>query len=245
MIAMANDHLAEVLARFQTSLRRRLKRDTKLRDPAMRALHHHLQTMDQKQLLQRPLQDSRFVVIDTETTGLKAYAGDEILSISLIELQGLELTDREYNSLVDPGRAIPADSTAIHQITEADVRGAPTITQILTNIVDFIGDGILVGHHINFDIRFLNKILQKEALSRLEHPWIDTMMIYMAASGRVGHYTLEEVARFSRVEILDRHTARGDALATAEVFRKLASQLVEPTAPIAKLIARQYELGHF
>jgi len=242
---VASEQLGELFGRIHAGLRRSLKKGALLSDPALLELHDRLLRLEPKSLTRNSVQDTRFVVIDTETTGLRAYAGDEICSISLIEIEGLELTGREFNALINPGRKIPPASTRIHQITDEDVKDAPVIEEILLELAGFIGESVIVGHHIGFDIRFLNKTLQKELLCRLKHPWLDTMLLYLVSSGQVGHYRLEEVAAYAGVAIRGRHTARGDALATGEVFVKLAVSLAGTDEPVGELINRQYELGQF
>lgn len=242
---MASEQLSELLGRIHAGFRRTLSKGALLSDPGMLALHRRLLSIDPKKLVTRPLEETRFVVLDTETTGLQAYAGDEICSIALIEMQGFELTGREFSSLIFPGRKIPAASTRIHHLTDADVKDAPLIEEVMPEIADFIGESVLVGHHIGFDIRFLNRILRRGLLCHLQHPWLDTMLLYLVHTGRIGHYTLEEVAGYAKVEIQGRHTARGDAITTAEVFRRIAAVLTEYNNPVDKLIHRQYELGHF
>ncbi len=242
---MANDDLSEIFARIRAGLRRTLQRGALLTDERMMAMHRRLLALDPGLLAARALEETRFIVVDTETTGLNAYAGDEICSICLLEMRGLELTGREFDTLVNPGRPIPESTTTIHGLTDDDVRGAPVIEELMLDIADFIGDGVLVGHHVGFDIRFLNKTLRKELLCSLCNPWLDTMLLYLVQTGRVGHYTLEEVAAYAGVRLLNRHTARGDALMAARVFQALAGRLREFATPVQKLIDRQYELGHF
>lgn len=241
----AHDHLGDFLSRLRTSVRRRLNPAALLTDPHCRAMHDRLRALKPQALTRSPLAHTRFVVIDTETTGYRAYAGDEIVSIALLELQGVEPTGRELITLVNPRRPIPPESTAIHRITNADVADAPVIEDVLQDVIRFIGDSVLIGHHVPFDIRFLNKTLQQQFLCRLRHPWLDTMMMYLAVSGRMGHYTLDEVAQFCRVEICDRHTAYGDALTTAAVFKRLALYLAAGDRPVSRLIKRQTQVGHF
>ncbi|MCW8906310.1 MAG: 3'-5' exonuclease [Sedimenticola sp.] len=242
---MASEQLGEILGRIHAGFRRTLQRGALLSDPTMLRLHRRLLAIDPQRLSRKPFEETRFVVIDTETTGLQAYAGDEICSIALLEMQGFELTGREFCTLVCPGRPIPEASSRVHHLTDEDVKDAPLIEEVMTEIADFIGESVLVGHHIGFDIRFLNRILQKELLCHLKHPWLDTMLLYLVHTGRVGHYTLEEVADYARVEVRGRHTARGDATTTAEVFRRLASVLTEYSNPVRNLINRQYEMGHY
>ncbi len=214
-------------------------------NPHLKAIHACVRECSPRLLTRTALANTRFVVIDTETTGFHAYAGDEIVSIALIELRGLEPTGRMYTSLINPQRAIPPLSTGIHHITDADVADAPVIDEVLLDIVRFIGESILVGHHVQFDVRFLNKTLYQKCGCRLRHPALDTMMLYTAVCGRLGHYTLEEVARSCQVVIRGRHTAYGDAMATAAIFKSLASSLSRAEQPVSRLLQWQTTIGQF
>ncbi len=229
-----------MIGRIQAGFRRALNKGALLTEPRMRHLHDRMINFKANDILHQRVDQSRFVVIDTETTGFQAYAGDEICSIALIELRGLEPTGQIYKSLVNPGRSIPADSTAIHGIRDEDVRDAPVIEQILIDIADFIGESVIIGHHIGFDLRFLNRILQKELLCRLKHPWLDTMLMYNAASGRIGHYCLDDVAKSMNISLEDRHTAIGDASITASLFQALVHSLKAATIPVRELVDKQF-----
>lgn len=222
-----------------------LRNEPLLADPLCYAVYARVRALKPKMLTCLPVEEARFVVIDTETTGFKVYGGDEIVSIALLEMHGLEPTGREFTTLVNPRRAIPLASTAIHNICDADVAFAPPIENVLHDVTQFIGESVLVGHHVPFDLRFLNKALRRNFRCRLRNPWLDTMLMYVALSGRLGHYALEEVARFCNVEIRDRHTARGDALMTAEMFKTLASGLIAGHRTVGTLIKRQTQAGLF
>ena len=220
-------------------------RADRVRPPHLQAVYDGVQACRPRPLARLPLATCRFVVIDTETTGFHAYAGDEIVSIALIELQGVERTGNVFTTLVNPRRAIPPQSTDIHHITDADVAEAPVLEEVLCDIIRFIGDSILIGHHVQFDIRFLNKTLYHLCRCRLRHPYLDTMMLYTAVSGQFGHYSLEEVAKFCQVTIRDRHTAYGDAMATAAIFQALAPRLSRAEQPVSRLIQCQRAVGQF
>lgn len=239
-----NTPMASLLHRLRTGLPWRPAQQ-RFYDSRLRALHACLRACKPGLLTRAPLAQSRFVVIDTETTGLHAYADDEIVSIALIELQGLEITGQVYTTLVNPRRAIPPLSTDIHHITDADVAGAPVIEEVLFDVISFIGDSILIGHHVQFDLRFLNKTLYPLCRGRLRHPCLDTMMLYTAVSGRLGHYALEDVAQFCRVTIRGRHTAYGDAMATAAIFQALAPRLSRVEQPVSRLLQCQHAVGQF
>ena len=222
-----------------------LRNDALWADPRCYAVQTRVRALKPKTLTCLPVAQTRFVVLDTETTGFKAYGGDEIVSIALLEMHGLELTGREFTTLVNPRRAIPPVSTAIHNICDADVAHAPVIEEVLHDVTQFIGESVLVGHHVPFDLRFLNKTLHQKFRCRLRNPWLDTMLMYVAFSGRLGHYTLEDVARFCNVEIRGRHTARGDALITAAMFKTLASCLIADHHTVSTLIKRQTRTEFF
>jgi DNA polymerase-3 subunit epsilon len=101
---------------------------------------------------------------------------------------------------------------------------------------------VLVGHHISFDIRFINKALQKVCHGQLQNPWVDTMLLFLEHRGQIGHYTLEEVARYCHVDITNRHSAEGDARATAAIFEQLVTQLASMQDTVDRLVRSQYEM---
>lgn len=208
-------------------------------DPRLQALRVHCTALNIKEIMARPIEETRFVVIDTETTGFGVYAGDEIISIAMLEMKGTTLTDNKFSSLVNPHRDIPETSTTIHGLTDADVQDAPDINTLISQVADFIGDAVIVGHHVGFDVRFLDKTLHRLTGCRFRNPRLCTMRLYLGHSGRMGQYSLEQVAEFCEVPITDRHTAHGDALATAHVFAALVDKVAQPTHPVARLMSEQ------
>lgn len=222
-------------------MRRRIEKKLAHDTNALRlfqACHQH----NPQHIKQQVIADTRFVVLDTETTGFHAYSGDEVIDIAMIELQGLQATGRCYQTYINPQRSISPESTAIHHLTDKDVARAPVFKDVLPDVLNFIDNAVLVGHHINFDIRFINKTLQKLCHGQLQNPWVDTMLLFLEHRGQIGHYTLEEVARFCRVEIINRHSAKGDAKATADIFEYLVTQLVSKQDTISRLVKSQYEI---
>lgn len=226
--------LAEMADRLRAGYNRWLKRHT-LAERA--ALHDQCVQFDPKPLLATPIESARFVVIDTETTGLAAYAGAELVQIALLEYQGLQPTGREINQLIRPQAPIPAASTAIHGIDDDMVREAPSAEEVIDGVVEFIGEAVLVGHHVAFDLRFLNRVMHRCLYCRLPQPTLDTMLMYLAYSGRLGQYDLETVARACGVEAEQRHDARADAAASGGIVRYLAPRLTAPSRSVGELIA--------
>ncbi|MFV8834183.1 3'-5' exonuclease [Aquisalimonas sp.] len=205
--------------------------------PRRRASRNCCLGFDRDALLATPVNDARIVVLDTETTGMQPYAGDGLVEIALIEYHGLVPTGREFCSLIHPGRPIPPETTAIHGLGDADVVDAPSLERVLDDIVAFLDGALLVGHHIGFDLRFLNRATLRHLHCQLPFPALNTMVLFQAWTGRHSVFSLDDVAEACGVTVTDRHNARGDALVCGEIFRVLATSLTAPDATVADLLA--------
>ena len=232
--------LSRILARFHYYLLKRDVRERLLASPPLQELYETCSKFNKSKLLATAITDTRFVVIDTETTGFHAYAGDQIVSIGMLEYQGLQPTGEHYYQLINPQRPIPESSTRIHGIRDQDVKDAPRLEDAMPEIVQFMHNSVLVGHHVQFDIRFLNRNLHAWLGCKLKHPWLDTMLMYLAWSGQYGHYELEQVAQRCNVELQQRHNALGDAQTAAAIFTCLADKLVDPHNTTKTLINQQH-----
>src|SRR5258706_14884604 len=96
-----------------------------------------------------------FVALDLETTGLDVDR-DTILEIGAVKFKGNRVDD-EYSTLVNPGRPISAFISQLTGITDAMVAGKPFVRQVLPGLDKFVGDAIIVGHNIKFDLGFLRQ----------------------------------------------------------------------------------------
>ncbi|MBA5777186.1 hypothetical protein H2509_08610 [Stappia sp. F7233] len=164
-----------------------------------------------------------FVVFDTETTGLEPSRGDEMISVAGVRIvNGRILRGELFSTLVNPGRRIPPASIKIHGITDEMVAGAGNITSVLPRFHDFVGDSILVAHNAAFDMAFLEK-RQREAGVVFDQPVLDTVLLAAHVFGRSESLTLDALAERFGITIPpeERHTALGDAIATAEVLLRL------------------------
>lgn len=94
-----------------------------------------------------------YVCLDFETTGL-SYQNDAIVEIGAVKVdQGVIIS--EYHQYVNPGIHISAAATEVNHITDDMVASEPMIYEVLPDLLDFIGDSIVVCHNAGFDIRFL------------------------------------------------------------------------------------------
>jgi len=186
----------------------------------------------------RPLRSCRFVALDLETTGLDPKR-DAILSVGAVRLAHgrIRLGDR-FSEHVRPGGGIQPSSIRIHGIVPDMVATARPVRPVVRDLLAFVGGDILVGHHIAFDLAFLNRVIRPCLGFPLQNWAVDTGRLARAVlspssadpfAGPRHDPTclLDALAGRLGVEIPGRHTAMGDALATAMVFQRMTALLEE------------------
>ncbi|MCJ8240506.1 3'-5' exonuclease [Peteryoungia algae] len=168
-----------------------------------------------------------YVVFDTETTGLLPEQGDEMVQIAAVRIvNGKRVKSEVFNLFVNPGRPIPPSSSAIHGVTDAMVADAVSVQEAVRQFHRFAEGAVLVAHNAPFDMEFLSR-REKELGLRFLNPILDTVLVSATVFGRAETHTLDALAERLGVCIdeEDRHTALGDAIATADVFIKLKDML--------------------
>jgi len=211
-------------------LRNRLLR-IRLRGKNLHPLAHaNLKALDQISRNQTA-KSLRYVVLDLETTGL-SLTRDRVVSLAAYRIvDGRILLGDVFNSLVSPGRDIPSSAVKIHGIMPSMVAGAPLFTDVFEQFLQFVGTDILVGYHVRFDLNFLNIYMRQNHGFPIQNLVLDAHPICrrVCFPGHLRSYAkrtgtnqdLDMVARHFGIEIQNRHTALGDALATAMIFQRI------------------------
>ncbi|MDY6993211.1 MAG: DNA polymerase III subunit epsilon [Pseudomonadota bacterium] len=129
----------------------------------------------------------RQIVLDTETTGLETTQGHRIIEIGCVEMVNRRLTHNHFHHYLQPDRAIDAQASNVHGITDAFLKDKPRFADIVVELIDFIKDAELIIHNADFDVSFINhelhllhnnwqsveyycRILDTLALARRYHP---------------------------------------------------------------------------
>ena len=164
-----------------------------------------------------PLAEVPFCVLDIETTG-GSPAGCGITEIGALRFRGGEL-DGTFHTLVNPHQEIPAFITVLTGITQAMVIEAPPIEQALPALIEFIGEAVVVGHNVRFDLSFLNAAAERLGYGRLANRSVDTYALARRlVRSELRDLRLGTLAAFFGSPTTPNHRALEDARATAFVL---------------------------
>ncbi len=126
----------------------------------------------------------REIVLDTETTGLDPLQGHRLVEIGAVELFNHIPTGKTYHSFINPQRDVPREAEAVHGLSDAFLKDKPVFSKIADELLEFIGDTVLIIHNASFDVGFLNaelgfikrppilyeRIIDTLALAKKRHP---------------------------------------------------------------------------
>ena len=166
------------------------------------------------------LDDCAFAVVDVETTGMRAAGSDRITEIAIVVVHG-DRREVAFDSLVNPGRAIPPAICAITNITNDMVRDAPPFHAVADQVLAALAGRIFVAHNARFDWNFVSAELRRARDLALDGPRLCTVRLARRLVRGVRSCGLDSMQHFFGLENLARHRAAGDALVTAELLARL------------------------
>lgn len=197
-----------------------------------------------------------YTVIDIETTGLSPQF-DSIIEIAALRIQDGKCIDK-FSSLIKPdekyeyeddddvdyiidddGKRYYYINSFISQltgITNAMLHDAPTINLVLPNFQKFVGDDIIIGHNVNFDINFLYDNFNETLGIAFSNNFIDTMRIARRVLADLPHHRLKDLSEYYSLETESYHRAEKDCHVTNECFLRLQHDIKEKYGDISTFI---------
>ncbi len=154
----------------------------------------------------------REIVLDTETTGLDPSGGDRVVEIGCVELINHIPSGRKFHRYVNPERRMSVDAIQVHGIEEAFLKDKPKFAEVARELVEFLGDDVLIAHNAEFDMAFLNA-----EFGRIGHPplggnrVVDTLMLARrkhplgpnSLDGLMSRYSIDSSKRVVHGALLD------------------------------------------
>src|SRR4029077_2439732 len=137
-----------------------------------------------------------FVIVDVETTGTDPKMAD-LLEIAAVKVKKGKITDR-WSTLVNPGRPIVGNQ--MHRIKDADVKKAPKPADAARQALKFIGDSVIVGHSVGFDLAFIEAALA-DGTHFEQGRYLDTLTIAREGYPDLENYKLETLSRFFGIDL--------------------------------------------
>lgn len=174
-----------------------------------------------------PVDQVRFVLLDSETTGLDPRK-DRLITIGAVTVQDGEiLLEDSFEAMIQV--AYNNASVTVHGITRDEAAGAMEEREAVELFLDYLRDGVIVGHHIGHDVETISYATERHWGFRLRNRSLDTMEMTLrlddagAFAGRemAKGFSLDALCDMFGVEPHDRHTAGGDAFITAQIFLRL------------------------
>jgi DNA polymerase-3 subunit epsilon len=173
------------------------------------------------------LDEVRFVVFDTETTGLDTKQ-DKILSIGAVAVKGNSIDISDSFEIYLEQDKFNGDTVEIHGILKSGNLKKHTESVALQQFLDYTKNAILVAHHAAFDVAMINQGLKNMGLPKLKNKVLDTGFLFRKttlAESIKTHHSLDILCDVFKVSKHDRHTASGDAYITAIIMIKIIALL--------------------
>ncbi|PKO32664.1 MAG: DNA polymerase III subunit epsilon [Betaproteobacteria bacterium HGW-Betaproteobacteria-7] len=163
-------------------------------------------------------------VIDFETTGLSPAQGDRATEIAAVILEDGKVVDR-YQSLMNAGVRIPAFIQDLTGISDAMIRAAPPVAEVMRDVSEFVGDYPLVAHNASFDCKFWDAELARIKRNRRQE-FACSLLLSRRLLPQAPSHKLGALVEFAQLPVAGRyHRALADAEMAASLLVRLEEEL--------------------
>lgn len=187
---------------------------------------------------------ANFVVIDTETTGIRT-GGNDIIEVSAVKFENFAPVSI-FTTLLKPRKPIPEDATRVNGITDEMVQDAPTFAEIKGALEAFIGNCPIVAHNAEFDVKFLHVSGMDFQPATVFYDTLELSRLHIREydGTKLPNYKLETVCDECCIYFDGAHRSSADALATGLLFIEIVKAIYEreniydiafPSTPISSI----------
>lgn len=160
-----------------------------------------------------------YVVIDVETTGLDP-AHNEILEIGALRIIEHKISER-FSAMIHPKCPIPQDIMDLTGITQQMADKGIELKKALEEFWDFLGQSVVIGHNLSFDLAFLKKASVDTGISIPVNSCFDTLTLARRRVQDIADYRLETLAGYFEIKPERFHRALEDCYTTFQIYEKL------------------------
>ena len=183
-----------------------------------------------------PVEAVRYVVMDTELTGLDVRK-DSVISVGAVVMQGGRiLLGETFSEMVSPETAMCTESIVVHGITPSDVAGKRAIGTVIGDLLAFCEGAVVVGHFLSLDLAVLGREMKRLGRGKFPQPAADTLRLHEWVqahsrgfsneySGSEENKDLFSLAKKYHIPVSAAHNALMDAYITAQLFQRFLSLL--------------------
>jgi len=172
-----------------------------------------------------PLLSLNAIAFDSETTGLDTSKA-RMIQLGAVRIVHGEVDEAQnFQQMINPGVPIPLESQAIHGISDADVADAASFGDVVSAFDEWRQDSVLVGYAAGYDLAMLKREKEFAGLEWVAPRCLDVRFLVNLLSPNLPDFSLDTIAGWIGVETKNRHSALGDATATAEIFVALIPKL--------------------
>lgn len=161
-----------------------------------------------------------YCVLDLETTGL-SWQDDKIIEIGIVKVRNQKIVDK-YSQLINPQRKINSFITQLTGISNEMVINMPCIDDIKNDILDFIGNDIIIGHNTSFDLNFLANAFDKD----INNEYMDTLQFSRKVYPYMKHHRLADMVELLHLSH-NEHRSLADSIATYELYEHLKEKIIQ------------------
>ncbi|MFD2229154.1 PolC-type DNA polymerase III [Alkalimarinus sediminis] len=193
-----------------------------------------------------PLKETRFVVMDLETTGLNIHK-DQVIAVGSVVIENNEIQlNQSFERTIYRTLNKVDDTVLIHGISPEEIASGEPATDVLAEFMKYSGECVFLAYHAPFDQGMLSRALKRDMGLPLKHVFIDVADIAAALFPGVNlgrsmqNAGLDDWVEHFGLNVSNRHNASADALATAEIMlillREAEKQAIDTLAQLAEKV---------